>query len=567
MIERVARLIDEGGLIAVVGAGTSRSWTDPDTKKAWPGIPMGSEVAQLLTKGIPEGDGLEFPQICFMHKYLHGRSDLERNLLDAVAKTTVQPLPAHRILAGFTLPLYVTSNYDTLLERALEDAQQLPTTVIEDKDVSLVTPFNIPVVKYHGCARRPASMIACSDEYVPIDERSPVVSALLMAHLANRALLFVGYALNDPDFLEMYGFVSRVLGEHMPKSFAIVLQASTFERAYWNNRGVELIEGDLTLILRDLNRARLELRDNASHGVRTVWDSNPFFESLREIGTLPSETQVTEAFLVHLFSLLEQGTIPASDIIENAREAKKAVLLNRSNFRAFKRVTSDAIHVVENDDDPLGQLRAFIHERGGKEVKLARMSSHLPRDSTIGLYSQSMRVQQFLNGVVRQVQSSCRLMIGECRPKSPRPFQDAIQIAYGLSNTTFTMAVMPDVALLHMLANRQLTHMILGAHAVFVQNGEPVAFVNTAGSAAIASLCIENNVPLWVIADSDKLETVSEDRPVSYSEEESIFSSLSAELSDLKSRGVSITGVNIGYDLVACRAGQSIFTEETMWSL
>lgn len=566
MFKNIARHINNQNLVALIGAGVSRSWIDPDTGRSWPGLPAASDVVAEIAKIQGKGAELTFPEACFMYKRDHGRPSLERLLLDSLDRGTIQPLPAHSLLAGFSLPMYLTANYDTLLERAIENSGGRPVVVVEDTDVSLLQPRLTPVIKFHGCVKRASSIVAALDEYSRLDLEHPVVSALLMAMLANRAVLFVGYSLQDQDFNDAYNLVSQVMGQYMPSAYAIVHAASEFQRAYWEAKGVKIIESDLTIALRTINRERLALR-SAHRLDGGDWNSNPFFESLRLIGTKPTETQVIEAFLEHLLDLLDQGQVPIIDIIDSANEARTLVLKNRPNFIAFSKVTAQVLSEISDKEDPLGILRKFMHGRDEVNINLSTTAHAVPKAASIGIYSQSVRVQQFLSGVPRNTQSSCRLLIGECRPKSPISFKDAIGFASALSGTSYSMTLVPDVVLMHMISNKQITHVVLGAHAVFTKSATPIAFVNTAGSSAIAALCKLHGIPLWIVADTDKLVEVEDEGDISYGEEEAIFSTLEPELTDLKSRGVHINALNVGYDLVPCGDGQRIITDTEVWQL
>jgi hypothetical protein len=97
-------------------------------------------------------------------------------------------LPAHVLLTSLPFSAYVTTNYDVLLETALEKVKRRPLAIIQDSDVSRLRPHHTPVLKLHGCVTRPPTMIAAADEYVPWSERSPIIEALLKALHTNRRI-------------------------------------------------------------------------------------------------------------------------------------------------------------------------------------------------------------------------------------------------------------------------------------------------------------------------------------------------------------------------------------------
>jgi hypothetical protein len=144
----------------------------------------------------------------------------------------VGPPPAtpdepHAALARFPLPLYLTTNYDDFMVKALHNAGRSPRQVLcpwyprapYDPDAFAPPPggtlVDSPVVYHlHGHSGEPASLVLTEDDYTQflvalVEDRNKaehnsaqlsLIPPAVHEALANKPLLFVGYSLRDATF-------------------------------------------------------------------------------------------------------------------------------------------------------------------------------------------------------------------------------------------------------------------------------------------------------------------------------------------------------------------------------
>lgn len=143
------------------------------------------------------------------------------------------PAQPHALLAAQPIPLYITTNYDDILQTALRRAGRRPRTAVcrwardgaprragarsDDLDPHPDTPV---VFHLHGEATDPNSLVLSEEDYLEFlinlaidkaaDDRimipTPVVDAL-----ANRPMLFIGYSLQDWTFRVLFHGLRRTL--------------------------------------------------------------------------------------------------------------------------------------------------------------------------------------------------------------------------------------------------------------------------------------------------------------------------------------------------------------------
>lgn len=569
--DQLSDYLRQASLIAFIGAGVSRSYHDPLSGNKYPGLMTASQIVEdLAGKRNYINIEMGFLEACFLYKQQEKRGGLEVYLANCIDRPAISPLPAHLILANIPFFAYVTTNYDRLMELALRDARKSPFAIIEDDDVCRLRPSSLPVIKIHGCVTRPSTILACEDEYVPLYERSPIIEALLKTHLANKAILFIGYSLEDSDFTHLYEEVRRTLRDRMPKSFAVVHAATPYQEGLWEARGVTIIQSDLTQFIRGLMNACREVPQAAVYDREQDWIDNQFFESLTRIRTSPSETQAIDAFLEHLMKEVQSPAFALPDILDRAKQASTNVFRQKRNFEAFRKTADSIVTRIENmcssREEAEEVLRVVLAERDAQAERLRQQWQRvISKNTDILTFSQSVRVAELLKGAPRGVQDTCQVYIAECRPKSPVSFQDGLAVAESLSGTGYKLTLIPDVGTGHLIAAHQIHTILLGAHAIHRFEGKPRWFVNTCGTSQLLDSAIRHRIPVFVVAESSKIiemDKADELLPISLEEEEDVFKDVSSPISTLKAGGMDIRTLNIGYDLCEFVDGIHLLTED-----
>lgn len=138
----------------------------------------------------------------------------------------------HGVLADLPLPLYITTNYDDFMTKALAHAKKEPVSefcrwndspaleavknLFDPLEPGFTPSPATPLVFHmHGRFGHPESLVLTEDDYLAFlvsisrDQRS-VIPLLVQAALASTSLLFIGYSLNDWDFRVLHrGLVTQ----------------------------------------------------------------------------------------------------------------------------------------------------------------------------------------------------------------------------------------------------------------------------------------------------------------------------------------------------------------------
>jgi SIR2-like domain len=113
----------------------------------------------------------------------------------------------HSLLASLPVNEIVTTNYDTLFERASRDAER-PLTVLPyepDPDQKRW------LLKLHGCVEHTGDIVLTREDYLGYAEHRGALVGIVQALLVTRHMLFVGFSLTDDNFHRLVHDVRQAL--------------------------------------------------------------------------------------------------------------------------------------------------------------------------------------------------------------------------------------------------------------------------------------------------------------------------------------------------------------------
>jgi hypothetical protein len=202
----------------------------------------GDELVEDLRQEIQQRYANDLPE-----QLLKPEASLDA-LINAIGASRRQRTPwdVHKILAQLDLPVYITTNYSTLLESALEEAGRPARALISpwnDEVVRLEPLYGLadrdsvglesdrPMV-YHlfGLLNEPDSVALTEDDYfqylIGVTKNRDLVPTSIQEALTNKALLFLGFHLEDLDFRVLFqsllSFESGALRRSSKKNFVSI---------------------------------------------------------------------------------------------------------------------------------------------------------------------------------------------------------------------------------------------------------------------------------------------------------------------------------------------------------
>jgi hypothetical protein len=158
------------------------------------------------------------------------------------------PNEPHALLAQFPISVFLTTNYDDFLVRALKDAGKSPNSATcswsaglrYDEDLFATDPGLTPdsanplVYHLHGSLQDPKSMVLTENDYLEFlvkmasaheaDAVHQLIPSPVLSALTDNPLLFIGYGLQDWTFRVIFhGLLSTIPGTHRRRNISVQL--------------------------------------------------------------------------------------------------------------------------------------------------------------------------------------------------------------------------------------------------------------------------------------------------------------------------------------------------------
>ncbi|MFD9940359.1 SIR2 family protein [Nonomuraea sp. NPDC059023] len=245
-----SELIDSvrhGETIVFCGAGLS----------AQAGLPTGVQLAHGLSDRIDGFDGNkdDLVEVSTTYSAMRGRHALLTFLLGRVNDDRLPPTAAHLALCGLPFTAYVSTNWDHLIERALHVQRIRHRTLVTDSELPFLQSAEVPVIKLHGTLARPDTIVVTDKDYYDLFAVRPGLASLVDGYFATKTLLFIGYALNDPDFKRIFYTCTRRFGPLRRRAYAVQRGVAAATIQVWREEHVDVIDQDALSFSRDLAAA------------------------------------------------------------------------------------------------------------------------------------------------------------------------------------------------------------------------------------------------------------------------------------------------------------------------
>ncbi|WP_437942736.1 SIR2 family protein [Sorangium sp. So ce341] len=202
-----------GHLVVLVGAGASRGAGLPGWSELLDSLleMARAEVTRPEARGDLETARLDWSSWDMLTKAsLLGQTMGEAWLREAIARrfeaASASPTPTHRALAALPGAAFVTTNYDRLLEAAIEERSGRTSRPLLLTNTAGLQSFAVgDVLKLHGDVGDPASMVLMTEDYYRVGHEAPRAwkERLKAVLQPPYQLLLVGYGYGDVDVQEV----------------------------------------------------------------------------------------------------------------------------------------------------------------------------------------------------------------------------------------------------------------------------------------------------------------------------------------------------------------------------
>ena len=225
----LAQKLHANELVLFAGAGLSHLALPKDGSERRIPLWVGLTDAVASQFGIDPADFGGSPLDLFDAViYAHSRGELEKAVTTALDDRDFEFSPAHRALAELPWYKVMTTNYDALLSRLLDD----PYPIVDEPGYDRLQESQ--VIQIHGKLPQPHTLT--HEDYRLWPDNNPLGAQALRNFVLSHTLLFVGYSLSDPHIDELLALVRSWTGGREKRKYGLFWQIPKAKRDLLDRR-------------------------------------------------------------------------------------------------------------------------------------------------------------------------------------------------------------------------------------------------------------------------------------------------------------------------------------------
>jgi hypothetical protein len=232
------------GAAVLVGAGFSkhaeRSARDTSEPPLW--RDLARDMAAQLYPHSPQNIASDPLRLAEEYRTYFGQAKLDEFIRIRIRDTAWQPGPLHQALLDLDWSDVLTTNWDTLLERAANSVSHRHyDQVLFTADLTHATAPRI--VKLHGSLGTTEHFIVAEEDYRTYPVRFAVFVNLARQIFIENELCLLGFSGDDPNFLQWSGWIRDNLGGSARRIYFVdALELSPAKRKFLEARNIAPID-------------------------------------------------------------------------------------------------------------------------------------------------------------------------------------------------------------------------------------------------------------------------------------------------------------------------------------
>lgn len=228
-IKNIKQANEEDRLAIFVGAGVSKS-SDTDYKS----LPSWSDLISELKSDLAITEELDYLKIAQLH-YLEFGEQKYTQTLKKYFPEDIAPSSVHSLILKINPRVIITTNWDCIIERAIEQEGYLYDTICTDKDLVQSTSQR-KFIKIHGDFKN-HNIVFKEDDYLNYSRNFPLIENYIKSVFSTHTVLFLGYSYNDINLKHVMKWIQSH-SSAVPPMYLVNFRTDKPQESYLRNHGV-----------------------------------------------------------------------------------------------------------------------------------------------------------------------------------------------------------------------------------------------------------------------------------------------------------------------------------------
>jgi hypothetical protein len=223
------------------------------------------DIAEELELKIDQEDDL----IALAQYYVNekgGRGAINQKLVEEFTKGASITTNLE-LLASLPIRYFWTTNYDNLIETALDKANKTADVKITAENLATSIPKRDAVVyKMHGDKSLPHEAVLTKDDYEDYNSKRQLFTTALQGDLVSKTFLFIGFSFDDPNLTYILSRIRVLLGTNQREHFCFLRQP---QKQDYLNKGFDEVEAE-TQCAYDRLKLNYKIKDLKRYSIQAL---------------------------------------------------------------------------------------------------------------------------------------------------------------------------------------------------------------------------------------------------------------------------------------------------------
>ena len=228
-IKNIKQANEDDRLAIFVGAGISKS-SDTD----YISLPSWNDLITELKSDLSITEDLDYLKLAQLY-YLEFGEQTYNQTLKKYFPEDITPSSLHRTILKVSPRVIITTNWDSIIENAIEQEGYLYDTICTDKDLVRSTSPN-KFIKIHGDFKN-HNIVFKEADYLDYSRNFPLIENYIKSIFSTHTVLFLGYSYNDINLKHIMKWVQSH-SSSAPPMYLVNFKTDKPQESYLRSHGI-----------------------------------------------------------------------------------------------------------------------------------------------------------------------------------------------------------------------------------------------------------------------------------------------------------------------------------------
>tara|TARA_R110001599_G_scaffold138085_1_gene317152 strand:- start:4308 stop:7112 length:2805 start_codon:yes stop_codon:yes gene_type:complete len=297
-IKNIQQANEDDRLAIFVGAGISKS-----SNTDYISLPSWSDLITELKTDLAITEELDYLKLAQLY-YLEFGEQIYNQKLKKYFPEDITPSSLHSTILKVNPRVIITTNWDCIIENAIEQEGYLYDTICTDKDLVSSTSPN-KFIKIHGDFKN-HNIVFKEDDYLNYSRNFPLIENYIKSIFSTHTVLFLGYSYNDINLKHIMKWMQSH-SSSAPPMYLVNCKTDKPQESYLRNHGVT------TLVLDSERYSIAEIQHLEERSALTQSFLTSIIQDVRAVD--PNDEQEVIGFIYERIKhLKQQNSITHSQI-------------------------------------------------------------------------------------------------------------------------------------------------------------------------------------------------------------------------------------------------------------